>query len=188
MLKKLPIGIQTSEEIITKNYLYIDKTKEAYTLIESGTIFYLLSRPRRFGKSLFIDTLQDIFEGKKELFQDLYIYNKWNWDINYNTFISIFASIPHNNYTKNNIQNYEGFYASVIHLYLQSLGVDIIGEDVTNQGRIDLTIKIDNFIYIIEFKMGNRDALNQIKKKKNISKFEWEIVGCCPMTTLIIKG
>jgi hypothetical protein len=56
------------------------------------------------------------------------------------TLISIFASIPYNNYTNNSIQNYEGFYASIIYVYLQSLGLEIIGEDVTNKGRIDLTL------------------------------------------------
>ena len=83
MLKKLPIGIQTFQRIREENYLYIDKTKEALELIQSGTKFYFLSRPRRFGKSLFLDTLQDIFEAKKELFEDLYIYDKYNWEDKY---------------------------------------------------------------------------------------------------------
>jgi len=82
-MKKLPIGIQTFSEIIDKDYLYIDKTKEAYKLIESGTKFYFLSRPRRFGKSLFLSTLQSIFEGKEDLFRDLYIYDKWDWSVSY---------------------------------------------------------------------------------------------------------
>jgi len=82
-LKKLPIGIQTFSEIRTKDYIYIDKTKEAFELIESGTKYYFLSRPRRFGKSLFLDTLADIFEAKKELFEDLYIYDKWDWTQKY---------------------------------------------------------------------------------------------------------
>ena len=55
-MKKLPIGIQTFSEIIEENYLYIDKTKEALELIENNKYIFL-SRPRRFGKSLFIDTL-----------------------------------------------------------------------------------------------------------------------------------
>lgn len=512
-MKKLPLGIQTFKEIITKDYLYIDKTKEAYDLIESGTKFYFLSRPRRFGKSLFLSTLQSIFEAKKELFEGLYIYDKWDWNVSYpvikidffgdlrspkslkkailsmlksnqerldvkcdevdeiglclkdliqksyekynqqvvvlideydkaildnldqmevaqenreiikslytvlkgceeyikfsfltgvskfsrasifsglnmlrdislnphygnicgytqndiettilpyldgvdleklkvwyngynflkddvynpfdilqfiandymyknywfasgtptyliklieknnyflpklsnltvgeelldsfdidniqlevilyqagyltiesveveelgfaseikyklklpnievklslNNFIintlfkdenftykatiykallnqnledfkevfkTIFASIPYNNYTKNNLPSYEGFYASVIYVYLQSLGLEIIGEDVTNKGRIDLTVKINNLIYIIEFKVGSEDALKQIKEKnyaqkylnqnkeiylvginfdkdeRNISEFKWEKV------------
>ncbi len=509
-MKKLPLGIQTFSEIIEKDYLYIDKTKEAYELVESGTKFFFLSRPRRFGKSLFIDTLQELFEGNKKLFEGLYVYDKWEWDVSYpvikiswggadfqtledleekaeavleenqqrlkiectksranrcfeelikkayekynqqvvvlideydkpilnaienlpqakinrefikgmyevlkeneryikfgfltgvskfskasifsglnmlrdislnphygnicgytqkdietsflpyldgvdlekfknyyngynflkdpvynpfdtlqfivndkiydnywfesgtptyliklikqnnyflpklsslivdskllnsfdienidlevilyqagyltidtmevdedldiieyklkipnkevkqslnsfiietllkpsnqnqdkkniiralkksdleqfkEAFISIFASIPYNNYTNNPIQTYEGFYASVVYVYLQSLGLEIIGEDVTNKGRIDLTVKINNLIYIIEFKVGSEDALKQIKEKnyaqkylnqnkeiylvgmnfdeseKNIKKFEWE--------------
>ncbi|WP_044413864.1 ATP-binding protein [Thiomicrospira microaerophila] len=87
---------------------------------------------------------------------------------------SIFASIPYNNFIKNDMQNYEGFYASVIYVYLQSLGLNIIGEDVTNQGRIDLTIKMDNAIYILEFKVDATDktnALQQIKDKDYASKY-----------------
>jgi hypothetical protein len=81
-LKKLPIGIQTFSEIITKDYLYIDKTDIAYNLIDSYK-YAFLSRPRRFGKSLFLDTLQNIFEGNKELFKGLAIYDKWDFDITY---------------------------------------------------------------------------------------------------------
>jgi len=81
-MKKLPIGIQTFSKIIEDDYLYIDKTKEALELINNYN-YSFLSRPRRFGKSLFIDTLQEIFEGNKELFKDLYIYDKWDWDIKY---------------------------------------------------------------------------------------------------------
>ncbi len=81
-LKKLPIGISTFSEIIKQNYLYIDKTKEAYQLITSYK-YAFLSRPRRFGKSLFIDTLQEIFEGNRKLFEGLYIYDKWDFDNKY---------------------------------------------------------------------------------------------------------
>ncbi len=81
-MKKLPIGIQTLSKIIEGNYVYVDKTKIAYDLIQGGE-YYFLSRPRRFGKSLFLDTLKDIFEGKKELFQGLYIYDKWDWEDKY---------------------------------------------------------------------------------------------------------
>jgi len=88
-----------------------------------------------------------------------------------NSLVSIFASIPYNNYSGNNIQNYEGFYASVVYVYLQSLGLDIIGEDVTNRGRIDLTVIIENIVYIIEFKADGKNALTQIKTKKYYEKY-----------------
>lgn len=83
-MKNLPIGIQTFQKIRDKekNYIYIDKTDLALSLIESSG-YYFLSRPRRFGKSLFLDTLKNIFEGKKELFEGLYIYDKWDWKITY---------------------------------------------------------------------------------------------------------
>jgi hypothetical protein len=77
-MKKLPIGIQTFSKIIKDNYLYVDKTPEIVELIESGEYFFL-SRPRRFGKSLLISTLSEIFSGNKELFQGLYIYDKIEW-------------------------------------------------------------------------------------------------------------
>ncbi|WP_300673776.1 ATP-binding protein [Desulfoluna sp.] len=77
-LKKLPIGIQTFSEIREENYVYVDKTGIALDLIENGK-YYFLSRPRRFGKSLFVDTLKCIFEGKKELFTGLAIENAWDW-------------------------------------------------------------------------------------------------------------
>ena len=72
-MKKLPIGIQTFSQIIENEYLYVDKTGIAYDLIESGK-YYFLSRPRRFGKSLFVDTLQSLFQGEKELFEGLFIF------------------------------------------------------------------------------------------------------------------
>ena len=68
---KLPIGIQTFEEIRTEGYVYIDKTKYLVELIDKGKI-YFLARPRRFGKSLTISTLDALFSGKKELFKGLY--------------------------------------------------------------------------------------------------------------------
>jgi len=73
-MKKLPIGIQTFLEIVEEDYLYIDKTKLIYRLITSGKV-YFLSRPRRFGKSLLLSTLEAIFKGKKEFFKGLWIYN-----------------------------------------------------------------------------------------------------------------
>jgi len=81
-MKKLPVGIQTFSKIIEGDYLYIDKTEIARSLIEQYQ-YVFLSRPRRFGKSLFLDTLKDIFEGRRELFRGLLIEKQWNWDIAY---------------------------------------------------------------------------------------------------------
>ncbi|MGE4492568.1 MAG: ATP-binding protein [Syntrophotalea sp.] len=81
-LAKLPIGIQTFAKIREDDYLYVDKTPLIYTLIEEGN-YYFLARPRRFGKSLLISTLQALFEGRKELFEGLYIEDKWDWQTTY---------------------------------------------------------------------------------------------------------
>ncbi len=81
-MKKLPTGIQTFSKIREDDYLYVDKTALAVDLIENGT-YYFLSRPRRFGKSLFISTLQALFEGRKELFKGLSAYSRWDWDTTY---------------------------------------------------------------------------------------------------------
>ena len=72
MAKLYPIGIQNFEKIRRDGYLYIDKTSLIYSLVKTGS-YYFLSRPRRFGKSLLISTLEAYFQGKKELFDGLAI-------------------------------------------------------------------------------------------------------------------
>ena len=69
---KYPIGIQSFEQIITDGYVYVDKTDLIYSLVKEGKI-YFLSRPRRFGKSLLVSTLENYFLGRKELFKGLKI-------------------------------------------------------------------------------------------------------------------
>ncbi len=78
-MKNLPIGVQTFKKIIGENYLYVDKTKDIYNLFATGGQYYFLSRPRRFGKSLLISTLAELFSGNKELFKGLWIYDKIQW-------------------------------------------------------------------------------------------------------------
>ncbi len=78
-MKKLPIGISTFSEIIKENSYYVDKSRYFRQLFDSGKYFFL-SRPRRFGKSLFVDTLKCAFEGRQDLFKGLYLENDWNWD------------------------------------------------------------------------------------------------------------
>ncbi len=73
-LKPLPIGNQTFRKIIQGGYLYVDKTQHIYELIRYPTGVYFLSRPRRFGKSLLISTLDEIFQGNKELFKGLWLH------------------------------------------------------------------------------------------------------------------
>ena len=80
--QQLPIGIQTFSKIREGNYYYVDKTKLIQTLIAQGSN-YFLSRPRRFGKSLFVDTLDALFSGEEKLFQGLAIHPHWDWTRRY---------------------------------------------------------------------------------------------------------
>ena len=76
--KKLPIGIQTFAKLREDDCYYVDKTGFALQLIQSGT-HYFLSRPRRFGKSLFLDTLAELFAGNEPLFRGLFVHDRWDW-------------------------------------------------------------------------------------------------------------
>ncbi|MBO4963325.1 MAG: AAA family ATPase, partial [Prevotella sp.] len=71
---KYPIGIQNFEKLINDGYVYVDKTALIYKLATSGN-YYFLSRPRRFGKSLLISTMEAYFSGKRELFRGLALYD-----------------------------------------------------------------------------------------------------------------
>ena len=89
-MKMMPVGIQTFRKIIEGDYLYIDKTEIARSLIEKYE-YVFLSRPRRFGKSLFLDTLKNIFEGNRELFRGLLIEEQWNWELKYPVILISFS-------------------------------------------------------------------------------------------------
>ncbi len=78
-LQKLPIGQSSFESIRERNELYVDKTRHIYRMIDEG-MFYFMSRPRRFGKSLTVSVLRCLFQGRKELFEGLWITDTdWEW-------------------------------------------------------------------------------------------------------------
>ena len=79
MIQKYPVGIQDFGKLRTENFLYVDKTEFVYKMADIGG-YYFLSRPRRFGKSLLISTLECLFLAQKELFKGLFIEDKWNWE------------------------------------------------------------------------------------------------------------
>ncbi len=81
-MKKLPIGISDFKELIINNYIYVDKTKYIYEILNSSKYIFI-SRPRRFGKSLLLSTIEYIYQGEKELFKGLYIEEKWAWNEKY---------------------------------------------------------------------------------------------------------
>ena len=77
--RKLPIGIQTFRQIREEGYYYVDKTAYARRIEDDAGKHYFLSRPRRFGKSLFVDTLKELYEGHETLFRGLAVHEGWDW-------------------------------------------------------------------------------------------------------------
>jgi Predicted AAA-ATPase/PD-(D/E)XK nuclease superfamily len=77
-MKNLPIGIQTLTELRSFNGIYVDKTKYVHELVTTGK-YYFFARPRRFGKSLLVSTLKELFKGNKGVFEGLWIKPHWDW-------------------------------------------------------------------------------------------------------------
>ena len=89
--RRLPIGIQTFRKVREDRCYYVDKSPYLRRLVDEGT-HYFLSRPRRFGKSLLVDTLKELFEGSEALFEGLAIHDDWDWSVRYPTVRLSFGS------------------------------------------------------------------------------------------------
>ena len=93
-MKKLGLGIQDLSDFKEHNLIYVDKTEIIHKLIDDGK-YYFLSRPRRFGKSLLLDTIKELFSGNKELFEECWVYDKWNWEEKYPVIKISFAEMSY---------------------------------------------------------------------------------------------
>jgi hypothetical protein len=103
MNKRLPIGIQDFVSIREEGFLYVDKTAHIHKLINGSGRTFFLSRPRRFGKSLLLSTLEAFFKGRKNLFTGLYITDKTDWNVNYPVIKLDWTTIGHA--TKEKLEN-----------------------------------------------------------------------------------
>ena len=163
MRQLLPIGIQTFREIRERNCYYVDKTAFAVRLAEEGK-HYFLSRPRRFGKSLFLDTLKELFTGSQQLFAGLEERIR-----------ALFAAIPHDWYRRNEIDRFEGHYASVMYAYFVALGQEVRAEDSGSRGQADLVLRVGGQVYVFEFRVAERRragaALAQMKERGYADKY-----------------
>ncbi|MEA1921254.1 MAG: AAA family ATPase [Pseudomonadota bacterium] len=168
--------IELEPILFQAGYLTIRQRKES----RRGGIEYLLGLPNKEVQLSFNDVLIDYFTDQaveRVRYQDqLYdLLERGDVAALESFFLTLFAAIPYNNYVNNTISNYEGYYASVVYAYLASLGIGMVAEDVTNKGRIDLTVKLGEHIYIIEFKVdGEGRALEQIKLKNYQQKYQNE--------------
>ena len=180
-MKRLPVGIQTFRDIVQNDYLYVDKTKKIFDLVNNPKGVYFLSRPRRFGKSFLISTLNEIFEGEKELFKDLWIYKAdYAWEKYPVVRIDFSKSKARNS---DELINYIVYQldktAQLYGISLEQTQYDIkFDELLTKLSEINKVIVLideyDKPIIIFEFKFnGNKDqALNQIKDKKYFEKYQ----------------
>lgn len=122
---KLPIGIQTFREIREENYYYVDKTELIWQLVDSGK-HYFLSRPRRFGKSLLLDTIRELFEGNEPLFRGLTIHPHWDWSVKY--------PVLHFSFGRKNYRHQQGLEES-LHQQLTQMERDFgIGREFADAG------------------------------------------------------
>jgi hypothetical protein len=95
MLHNLPIGMQSFEKLRKRAGIYVDKTQYILQMLRGTGTIYFLSRPRRFGKSLLISTLEAVFLGRKDLFEGLYIHDKWDWNEKFPVIHLDFGAISH---------------------------------------------------------------------------------------------
>ena len=178
-----PIGIQNFEKIRKDGYLYIDKTALIYQLVKTGS-YYFLSRPRRFGKSLLLSTLEAYFQGKKELFEGLAmekLEKEWtkhpilhidlnisHYDAFFHRLQSFFADTSYEAIIgRNPERDTELHYRNVLFIVFKLVGLYTQVEYHTSNGRIDLVLQTDRYVYIMEFKLNGtaEEALRQIDEK-----------------------
>jgi hypothetical protein len=145
-----------------------------------GEIFYTLGFPNREVRGALNAVLLGAWVGSEArevqtrmaLFRAL---QKNDFERIREVFFSLYASIPNDWFRKNNIDQFEGYYASVFYASFAALGLDVIPEDVSNQGRLDMAVQFNEQIYLFEFKLVEEEAegkaLPQIKEKKYADKY-----------------
>ena len=177
-LKNLPVSISDFKNVINDNYLYVDKTEHIYNLFKKPIQYYFLSRPRRFGKSLLVSTLKELFSGNKELFKNLWIYNSdWDWQ-EYPVIHIDFSQIPHLNYQelRNGINN-------VLLEIAQSYDIDFVKYDTPEENfriLVKTLSKINQVVILIdEYDKPIIDHISNVleaKKQRDILKSFYGII------------
>ena len=106
-MKDLPISVQTFKRIREEDYIYVDKTEYVYALAKKKSGSYFLSRPRRFGKSLLVNTFKELFLGNEKLFQGLWIHDKWDWSQTFPVIHLSFDAMSYDSLGLDNAISYE---------------------------------------------------------------------------------
>ena len=161
--RRLPIGIQTFRTVRGDGCYYVDKTAYIRRLVDEGG-HYFLSRPRRFGKSLLLDTCKELFEGGEALFEGLAVHEGWDWSARHPVVRLDFGA-----------GHYQGYYASVFYVYFAALGLDVTVEDSSSHGRLDMAVRFNGHAYLFEFRVVEMEpagaAMAQLKAKGYAEKY-----------------
>jgi Predicted AAA-ATPase len=184
-LPDLPIGLQYFADIRKSNSIYIDKTEYIYELCRPPNRPYFLSRPRRFGKSLTLDTIAELFSGNRALFEGLWIEDKWDWSETHPVIRLSFDSIGHESGLEDALTSALNDIARRFNVELQkkksgSLFKELI-EKVTQKTGKQVVILIDEYDKPIistesrEQEVKNREILRHffsiIKNASNLVRF-----------------
>ena len=145
--KRLPIGVSSFSRIRERGYYYVDKTPLIIQLLMTSDYIFL-SRPRRFGKSLTIDTIAELFSGTKKLFTGLYAENHWDWDDVYPVIRLSFAGEPE----QGKVEALRERIAKSLRRNAMLLGVTLDDQTLAR----DLGLAFEDLIYSTEQKYGKQ--------------------------------
>ena len=162
-MKKLPIGIQDFGKLREGGFVYVDKTELIYQLTQGGG-YYFLSRPRRFGKSLLVSTLAELFRGHQTLFEGLWIHDHWNWQQTYPV-IEL-----HLNQGTYKVTGLEAFLTEELAIQAQAYGIDLQGSAYPSQLKYLITTLSKKYgrvaVLIDEYDKPILDYLDDIERAK----------------------
>ncbi len=179
-MKRLPLGYSTISGIVEDNRIYIDKTEYLYNLIYSGKFFFL-SRPRRFGKSLTVSTLKEIFKGNKELFKGTFIYDSdYDWKkypvvhFDFSKFDADKNASDLNEMISDNINSYANEYKIELATKLITSRFDELLEKLSSKGKVVVLIdEYDNPL------ISNISDIKKAQKIKDYLKGFYKIIKAC---------
>jgi hypothetical protein len=163
--KKLPIGTQNFEVLKQYNEFYLDKTRQILEIIMLNR-YSFLSRPRRFGKSLTLSVMKNIFLGKKDLFKDLYIYDKWNFEAHPVITLSLAGYSKEDDlamYIKNQGQIFYNDNQIKKFYDFEQLNLGEIIENISNETNMQVVCLIDEYDKPILSHLNNLDKAEEIR-------------------------
>lgn len=177
----LPYGVSNFSKIIKNHLLYVDKTDLVYKLASQFAPI-VLSRPRRFGKSLLVSTFEALFNGQKELFKGLKIYDLWQDDNKYKVisleaFVNIFETILNSTSYGSKFFEDENTLRDLIYLIFVDKGLSCSVEKYHAKGRCDLCIETDEDRFVFEFKISRDDSGADEKLNEALQQIEDKAYG-----------